>query len=1234
MKADTGASGHYLTQQDQHGCQEVRPTTAPKNVLLPTNEIISSTHDAYLPIYSVSKQATSATIFPALTNSSLLSIGQLCDDNCSAIFTKTNLQIIKDDKIILEGMRNLTDGLWDVPLYNEPQPYLSANAIIQKKKSKEQLAAYYHACCFSPCISTFSKAIKNGNFHSWPGLQDLALYKHMKRTMATSMGHLDQEQQGLQSTKSYKDALLQPSTSKHQPLQTLDNDILNDFFPSSPSPISKSYDCVAQLIPFTQEKKGFMDLTGRFPHASSRGSEYVLVAYDFDSNAIFAEALNSRRGSEIKRGWMKIHKKLKNRGAAPNIYIMDNECSNDLKLAMTEEDLDWQLATPYLHRVNAAERAIRTFKNHFIAGLATCHPDFPISEWDRLLEQAVLTLNLLRNSRVTPRLSAYAYLNGPYDFNKCPMAPPGTLIAVHIKPNKRASWAAHSKRAWYIGPSLQHYRNFKCYLPSTKSEIVSDTVDLFAYNMPVPDISNDEYIQQALMDILAVLQNKSKINVPSLQYGQRINDAVIAISTLLGKASPKPILQAPHKPASVDPPEERVSNVSKIPTVQHLPNHNAQVPRVPIFNSTKLSSFKHLAVHHLQAQQFFQFKINHIYNKDGKKETLDSLILKNPAIWGKALSNEWGRLAQGNMHGIIGTNTIEFITRDQIPAGRDVTYASFVCDERPLKPEPFRVRVVVGGDKLSFNDDAGSPATDLLETKLLLNSTISDSPRGAFFISADIKDYFLGSNMKKPEFMKVHIRKFSPDIIQQYKLREKMDANNYVYIRIIKGMYGLKQAAILAYTQLVQALDGHGYYPEPQTTGIWSHKTLKTKFCLCVDDFGIKVFSKEDAKHLLNALKSKYQISVDWEGTNYCGLTLDWDYNNGHVDISMPGYVMKQLHRYQHPKPIRPQFAPHQWSVPSYGKQPQLVHIDKTKPLDKQQTKLVQSISGAFLYYGRAVDPTILPALTDIASAQSQPTEHTIKACHMLMNFLHTFPNAKIRFSKSQMILYVDSDAAYLVLPQARSCIAGHFALKDHPPTSPSLPQPNHPNNGPILTICRRLRNVVSSAAEAETGAAFINSQTAIPILRTLKILGHPQPIEGTPFKMDNSVTTRFIHSNMRQKRSKHWDMRYHWMRDKESLKLFRYYWARGSENNADYFTKHHPPNIHRKMRPQYILKNNILVEKIFHACQPFFPPKERIKQHVRGCVAVPISYSSDSPRACKQLQPRVTWHSAALKAK
>ena len=88
-----------------------------------------------------------------------------------------------------------------------------------------------------------------------------------------------------------------------------------------------------------------------------------------------------------------------------------------------------------------------------------------------------------------------------------------------------------------------------------------------------------------------------------------------------------------------------------------------------------------------------------------------------------------GGLVQGNKYGIKGTSTIEFISKLDIPFGRDIIYAMFVCDERPLKLDPFRIRIEVGGDKLSYDEDAGSPATDLLETKLLANSTISDSFR-------------------------------------------------------------------------------------------------------------------------------------------------------------------------------------------------------------------------------------------------------------------------------------------------------------------------------------------------------------------------------------------------------------------------------------------------------------------------------------------------------------------------
>ena len=112
---------------------------------------------------------------------------------------------------------------------------------------------------------------------------------------------------------------------------------------------------------------------------------------------------------------------------------MNNECSSDFKESIKKYEIDFQLAPPHMHRQNAVERAIRTYKNHFIAGLSMADPYLPISEWDRLISQCTITLNLLQNPRVNPYLSAYAYLFGPYVFNKSPMAPPGTCVIVHEK---------------------------------------------------------------------------------------------------------------------------------------------------------------------------------------------------------------------------------------------------------------------------------------------------------------------------------------------------------------------------------------------------------------------------------------------------------------------------------------------------------------------------------------------------------------------------------------------------------------------------------------------------------------------------------------------------------------------------------------------------------------------------------------------------------------------------------
>ena len=165
------------------------------------------------------------------------------------------------------------------------------------------------------------------------------------------------------------------------------------------------------------------------------------------------------------------------------------------------------------------------------------------------------------------------------------------------------------------------------------------------------------------------------------------------------------------------------------------------------------------------------------------------------------------------------------------------------------------------------------------------------------------------------------------------------------------------------------------------------------------------------------------------------------------------------------------------------------------------------------------------------------------------------------------MILHVESDTAYLVLPNARSHIAGHYFLSSKPPLPPAPPQPAP--NGPILTECKCLKHVVASTAEAETGVLFYNGQSIIPIRLALEALGHVQP--PTSLKIDNFTAHDFVNRSLCQKRSKSWDMRYHWLRDRHNQMHLCIYWDKGSNNAADYFPKYHTPSHHRLLRSKNI---------------------------------------------------------------
>jgi hypothetical protein len=286
----------------------------------------------------------------------------------------------------------------------------------------------------------------------------------------------------------------------------------------------------------------------------------------------------------------------------------------------------------------------------------------------------------------------------------------------------------------------------------------------------------------------------------------------------------------------------------------------------------------------------------------------------------------------------------------------------------------------------------------------------------------------------------------------------------------------------------------------------------------------------------------------------------------------MPNYVSKALAKFQHTKPKLAQHGPHQWSKPLYGQKSQYANSDESPPLNTKNTQRVQSVSGTFLYYAQALDPTILPTLNEISNKQAKPTIFTGKACDLLLDYLATYPNAIIRYYARDMILCIVADAAYLVLPNACSQCAGLYFLSDIPTTDPPKPKAN----GAVHVLCQTICGIPASAAEAETGGLFLNGQEAIPIITALKEMGHHQPPTGTPLETDNSTAHDILKAQVRMKRSKAFDMRYHWLKDRIQQLQFNLYWSPGRLNMADYFTKHHPPSHHRLMRYLYLQRPQV----------------------------------------------------------
>jgi hypothetical protein len=472
------------------------------------------------------------------------------------------------------------------------------------------------------------------------------------------------------------------------------------------------------------------------------------------------------------------------------------------------------------------------------------------------MPQADITLYLLRSSCREPKLSAYACLNGNYDFYQSPLAPPGTRVVVHVTPEQRANMAPHGVDGWYVGPSTEHCRCHKCYIPSTFGVRDALTVDWFPHTVPFPKVTPDECLRQTAANLLTIIQDKVAHSIPSLTYGSTVTNACMQIAQILKRATvqPKPPLLPPvpeqRVPFLATPaPEQRV--LAPAPTATPAPAKPSP-PLQPKKTSTPgppcPSRHRQPVTSRHACGPLAQIAINNKYAHHsaalvtspptaGKQGSLKKLLAGPSApTWLRGLANEWGRLLLKGLginrpisERIQGTGAIFFITKAQVPQGRKVTYANFVCNIRPHKTEIHRVRMTASGNQLDYPGDPISPTVSMLH----VNSVISDAHKGARHLGLDIANCCLGTPMAYYQCMRV-----LPWCIPQEVWH---DPNYYdihiaddgcIYLEIQRGMCGLKEAGIIAFNQLSLWLRTYAFHPRPLASHNQTHdfRPLRRRF--------------------------------------------------------------------------------------------------------------------------------------------------------------------------------------------------------------------------------------------------------------------------------------------------------------------------------------------------------------------------------------------------------------------
>jgi hypothetical protein len=292
------------------------------------------------------------------------------------------------------------------------------------------------------------------------------------------------------------------------------------------------------------------------------------------------------------------------------------------------------------------------------------------------------------------------------------------------------------------------------------------------------------------------------------------------------------------------------------------------------------------------------------------------------ALWVTEEANELIRLLET-------TGTIEWMDWRDKPSERLASYYNpQVKVKLKLGTVVRRVRGTIGGNVTDYTGPRSAWTADMQTVKLLLNATVSEP--GARFMTADISDYYLGTELTVPEYMWID-KSLIPATVQQRYSKSIIwsTCGRKSMVRVKRGIFGLPYAGRIAHAKLSNLLERHGYTACVNTPCLFRHVTRPISFTLVVDDFGIKYTNRQDVDHLLNAIHEEYKTTEDWDGSKYLGMTIEHDIDARAITVSMPGYAAAAVKRFGI-VPIGRTDSPAPYTPPIYGKSPQHTPVDES----------------------------------------------------------------------------------------------------------------------------------------------------------------------------------------------------------------------------------------------------------------------------------------------------------------